>query len=64
MFGRLMPQEGRFFDLFTRHAAEIVEGARALAAMMAGKGDVEQHAHAIESIEKRGDKIVRETLTR
>lgn len=63
MFGRLMPQEGRFFDLFTRHAAEIVEGARALAAMMSGTADIEQHAHAIESIEKRGDKIVRETLT-
>jgi predicted phosphate transport protein (TIGR00153 family) len=63
MFGRLMPQEGRFFDLFTRHAGEIVEGARALVAMMSATGDLSQHAHAVETIEKRGDKVVRETLT-
>ena len=63
MFGRLMPQEGRFFDLFTRHAGEIVEGARALVAMLSSSGDLAEHARAIETIEKRGDKVVRETLT-
>jgi uncharacterized protein len=63
MFGRLMPREGRFFDLFRRHADEVVLGARELVAMMSGDGDVEQRAHNIETIEKRGDKIVRETLT-
>jgi predicted phosphate transport protein (TIGR00153 family) len=63
MFGRLMPREERFFDLFTRHAAEIVEGTRELVAMMSDAADLAQHARAIESIEKRGDKVVRETLT-
>ena len=63
MFGRLMPQEGRFFDLFTRHAGEIVEGARALVTMLSASGDLLEHARVIETIEKRGDKIVRETLT-
>ena len=24
MFGRLLPQEGRFFDLFNAHAEQIV----------------------------------------
>jgi predicted phosphate transport protein (TIGR00153 family) len=62
MFARLMPQEGRFFDLFTRHASEIVQGGRELVAMMSGDGDIGQRAHNIETIEKRGDKIVRETL--
>ena len=62
MFGRFMPREGRFFDLFSRHAGEIVHGSRELVAMMSGEGDMEARAHAIETIEKRGDKIVRQTL--
>ena len=62
MFGRLMPQEGRFFELFRRHAGEIVQGGRELVAMMSDGSDIEARAHAIETIEKRGDKIVRETL--
>ena len=62
MFGRLMPQEGRFFDLFSQHAGEIVQAGRELVAMMAGTGDLDRRAHNIETIEKRGDKIVRETL--
>ena len=64
MFGRLMPREGRFFDLFTRHAVEIVAGTRELVAMLSpDAGDIAQRAHAVETIEKRGDKLVRETLT-
>jgi hypothetical protein len=31
MFGRLIPREGRFFDLFNAHAARIVAGSQALA---------------------------------
>ena len=34
MLGRLMPREGKFFDLFNAHAARIVEGSRELAAMI------------------------------
>jgi predicted phosphate transport protein (TIGR00153 family) len=62
MFGRLMPQEGRFFDLFNQHAAEIVAAGRELVAMMSGDEDLERRAHNIETIEKRGDKLVRQTL--
>src|SRR5688572_30356860 len=62
MFGRFMPREGRFFELFSRHAGEIVQGSRELVAMMSGEGDMQARARAIETIEKRGDKIVRETL--
>src|SRR5688572_7580962 len=57
MLGRLMPREGRFFDLFSEHAGELVQGARELAAMMASGDDFERRAYTIESIEKRGDKI-------
>jgi predicted phosphate transport protein (TIGR00153 family) len=62
MFGRLMPREGRFFDLFKRHAGEIVLGGRELVALMSEGSNLEEHAKNIETIEKRGDKIVRETL--
>ena len=62
MFGRLMPQEGRFFDLFNEHAEQIVQGSRELAALMASGDDLERRAHNIESIEKRADKITRSTI--
>ena len=62
MFGRLMPQEGRFFELFNEHAAEVVQGSRELAALMASGDDLEHRAHNIESIEKRADRITRSTI--
>jgi len=27
MFGRLLPKEGRFFDLFNQHAEQVVRAA-------------------------------------
>ena len=35
MLNKLMPREGKFFDLFNAHAAQIVEGGRALAQFIA-----------------------------
>lgn len=57
MFGRLMPREGRFFDLFNEHAEQLVLAVHELAALMAVGDDIERRAYNIESIEKRGDKI-------
>ena len=62
MFGRLMPHEGRFFELFNEHAEQVVQGSRELAALMASGDDLERRAHNVESIEKRGDKITRNTI--
>jgi len=62
MFGRLMPQEGRFFELFNEHAGQVVQGSRELAALMASGDDLERRAHNIESIEKRADRITRSTI--
>ncbi|MBL8379871.1 MAG: DUF47 domain-containing protein [Burkholderiales bacterium] len=62
MFGRFMPKEGRFFDLFNEHAQTIVEGARALESLMANFDDLQRRAYAIESIEKRADKITHSTV--
>jgi predicted phosphate transport protein (TIGR00153 family) len=62
MFARLMPQEGRFFDLFNEHAGLIVQGSRELATLMASGDDLERRTHNVESIEKRADKITRSTI--
>jgi hypothetical protein len=34
MLGRLMPREGRFFDLFNEHAELVAQGSRELAALL------------------------------
>lgn len=62
MFGRLMPKEGRFFDLFNDHAALVVEGAHELNLFMSDMGNREAHAQNVSSIEKKADKITHETI--
>ena len=62
MFGRLMPHEGRFFDLFKELAELIVQGSRELEALMASFDDVERRRFNIETIEKKGDKVTHATV--
>jgi uncharacterized protein len=62
MFARLMPRQGKFFDLFNEHAEEIVRGSQELAALMTNHDDLERRTYNIESIEKRADKITRATI--
>ncbi len=67
MFGRLMPKEGKFFDLFDAHAELIVEGAQQLVAMMtalaSGRDGVEGYSAAIDKAETSADKITHETIS-
>src|SRR5512141_2569285 len=62
MFGRLMPREGKFFDLFNAHAENIVDGSRELAAAMADFSQIEAHAQRIDAVERNADKITHETI--
>jgi uncharacterized protein len=62
MFGRFMPQEGRFYDYFNEHAAAIVEGSRELADLMHNFDNLERRAYSIETIEKKADKITHQTV--
>lgn len=57
MFGRLMPQEGKFFDLFNQHAALCVKGAQEMVGLMTNFDNLENRTHAVESIEKQADKV-------
>lgn len=66
MLGRLMPREGRFFDLFNQHADQIVEGAHHLVHLMQHYQDQavrERELEAIDEIEKSADKITHETVS-
>ena len=62
MLNKLMPREGRFFDLFNAHAAQIVEGAKALGQLMANAGAADDHARRIDEAERSADKITHETI--
>jgi predicted phosphate transport protein (TIGR00153 family) len=62
MFGRFIPQEAKFFDLFNQHADQVVQGSRELAALMSSVDDLQRRAYNIETIEKNADKIARQSL--
>lgn len=62
MFGRLMPSEGKFFELFVQHGDLCVKGAKEMVALMTNFDDLEHRVHAIESIEKQADKVTHSTL--
>lgn len=57
MFGRFMPREGRFFELFDAHAEQVVLAARELVALMTESEDTAARIAAIDEIETRADKI-------
>ena len=66
MLGRLMPREGRFFELFNQHAERIVEGAAFLVQLMQSYDDpvVRQTAlQEIDRIETSADKVTHETVS-
>src|SRR5574341_1994096 len=63
MLGRLLPREGKFFELFDAHADRIVEGARELAAMVTMFAELDAHAQRIDGAERAADKITHETIT-
>ena len=62
MLGRLMPREGKFFELFNAHAERIVEGSRELAAMIGSFTELDAHAQRIDAAERAADKITHECI--
>ena len=62
-FRALMPKEGRFFDLFTRHAQVTLAGAQALSALLKGGDDVLCYCREISRHENEADEITREVMT-
>mgnify|MGYP000126043078 CR=1 FL=1 len=66
MFSRLMPKEGKYFDLFNAHAALIVQGGAALTALVGALVDdpkrVGVEADRIDDLERKADAITHDTL--
>ena len=62
MFGRLMPTEGKFFELFIQHADLCVKGGKEMVSLMTNFDDLENRVHAVESLEKQADKVTHATL--
>jgi uncharacterized protein len=63
LFGKLLPREGDFFELFNQHGDCIVEGARAFMTMVQNYGDIparEAAARSVDDAEHRADKITAE----
>lgn len=62
MFGRFMPTEGKFFEIFNAHAACMVEASCELEVLIDNLADAETHKRNVESAEKRADKLTHETI--
>jgi predicted phosphate transport protein (TIGR00153 family) len=62
-FKALMPKEGRFFELFDKHATVVVAGAEALRGLLRGGDGIEGYCKEIFQREAEADDITREVLT-
>jgi uncharacterized protein len=67
MFGRLMPKEGKYFDLFNAHAELVVQGGTALTGLIGALVDAPEkaafYADEIDVIERKADEITHDTLS-
>ena len=62
MFGRLLPKEGRFFDLFNLHGEQVVRAGRALKSMMDDFDNRDTHARMIDDAEHAADRITADAI--
>ncbi|HEY8573884.1 DUF47 domain-containing protein [Phenylobacterium sp.] len=61
-FQAIMPKEGRFFDLFDRHAQTLCAGAGALHQLLQGGPQTPEHCAAVAKHENDADDITREVM--
>ncbi|MGH6876249.1 MAG: DUF47 domain-containing protein [Rhizomicrobium sp.] len=61
-FQALMPREDRFFELYNRHAAILVQGAQALCELLSGGPGAADAARRVMSLETQADAIARDVL--
>ena len=62
-FGRLLPREGNFFEMFNQHAEQIVVAARAFSSLVDNYNDVhlrEKYNRDVDIAEEAADKITRD----
>ncbi|MEN9996450.1 MAG: hypothetical protein RL462_1226 [Pseudomonadota bacterium] len=62
-FGKLLPKEGNFFELFNQHADRIVEAARAFSNLVVNYNDDhlrEKYAQDVDNAERSADRVTHE----
>ena len=60
LFGKLLPREGNFFEMFNQHADRIVEAARAFSHLVANYSDPhlrEQYTRDVDNAERAADRV-------
>jgi uncharacterized protein len=62
MFGKLLPQEGHFYELFNAHAEQVVKAAQALSKLMSDWENREQYGKQIDEHEHAADRITAEAI--
>jgi predicted phosphate transport protein (TIGR00153 family) len=63
LFGKLLPREGNFFEMFNQHADRIVDAARAFSQLVANYNDPhlrEQYNRDVDNAERAADKVTHE----
>jgi hypothetical protein len=63
LFGKLLPRDGNFFELFNEHGAKIAEGSRAFISMIQNYADIglrEKYAAEVDAAERHADKVTAE----
>ena len=63
LFGKLLPREGNFFEMFNQHADRIVEAAYAFAQLVAHYGDVqlrEKYNQDVDNAERAADRVTQD----
>src|SRR5436190_14206219 len=63
LFGKLLPREGNFFELFNQHGAYIVEGARAFILLIENYADLglrEKYINEVGNAERQADRVTAE----
>jgi uncharacterized protein len=59
-FGKLLPREGNFFEMFNQHADRIVEAARAFSSLVTHYSDPhmrEQYNRDVDNAERAADRV-------
>ena len=63
LFGKLLPREGNFFEMFNQHADRIVDAAHAFSQLVANYSDPhlrEQYNRDVDNAERAADRVTHE----
>ena len=63
LFGKLLPREGNFFEMFNQHADRIVEAVEAFSSLVADYANPQQrerHQQEVDDAERAADRVTHE----